>query len=644
MNEGLPFVAILIAAAAVWRFSPLLSGSVVRPGADSPQRWRTTLVLAADIASALCATTIVMLLGWRMGHRWRKRLYATVLGCLLFWLIAVGYSQSQFGVALTLPYAMLGLRWFVQRSTATSPSAPFWLLARLLVIPIAIWLWCALSGDLATRPARRRRAASSVVSRARVAGVIGAFLIIEAIPIVLPRHASYPSLVNGVWIATVVTFFRHPEHDPLRAPTVPVERLRAEWERVVEDEGRSGPTTTTTTGLIPALSIRQKRHVVVIELETAPLELYPIAGDSTLPTFFELARTSIVGAHHHTTSLATTWSVYSMVTGMYALPGRPISCYGHIDDDASLPAALAANGYETTFIDSFRADWAGGNWNSRMLHELGFQNVIDGSLPPNVHPAGEFEFFEAIERHSFSEAATAVVTAQSHGRRSLVFISTSLGHFPLSQRANAHRSNPEQQAHDVAAAIDSALSNYLAIVDQHGLRDSLIVVVTGDHGLRFPSEFAYANRPTLFGDLSNTVPFILHVPRLMDHQIAIPFATSHVDITPTLLDLIGVQPPNDATYHGRSLFDWPAAGRWSFTWNTDLAPTDFAYGPPGAYSIDRLTGAVVDSRGARADNQDTVRARTEQASRLIDMSAGLLLRSGERRRGPLDARSACLGG
>jgi hypothetical protein len=638
--EPLSFFGILAAAAAFWRLSASPGGvRIGDAGGGGFGDWRTLLFLAADFASAVCATIVVAFGTWRFRPTLRTRAYAVALGCLLLWLIASAYSRNHFGVALTPQYARLGLRWFAQRAPTTSEWISLGLIVQLLGIPVAIRLWYALSRDLARRWHSHHAALPARRMPVVTAGALSFFLLVETLPTLVPRHARYPGAADGIWLSTVTAFFAAPKHDPFSGPSLSASHLMAEWEELVQGENPAALQLPT----LAEPSVRVPRHIVIVELETAPVELYHIARDTSLPTLFELAQTSIVGIQHHTTSLATTWAVYSMLTGLYSLPGRPISCYGHIDDASSLPAALAAAGYETTFIDSFRTDWAGGDWNSRMLRELGFQHVVDGSLPDGIHPGGAFEFFEAIERHSFAQAATAIVDAASRRRRALVFVSTSLGHFPLSERSKTPHASPEAQAHDVAAAIDSSLSNLLGMVDRAGLRDSLIVVVTGDHGLRFPSEFSSANRPVVFGDLSNRVPFVLHVPGLVTHQVAIPFPTSHVDIAPTLLDLVGVRQPPGALYHGRSLFDWPTGGRWSFTWNTDLAPADFAYGPTGDYSIDRTTRSVLDSHGARAADGESIQSLTDKASRLIDQSAGVLLREGERRRGPPDARDVCFG-
>jgi hypothetical protein len=58
-------------------------------------------------------------------------------------------------------------------------------------------------------------------------------------------------------------------------------------------------------------------------------------------------------------------------------------------------------------------------------------------------------------------------------------------------------------------------------------------------GVRYAEEFESLGRSYSHSDLSFNVPFMLYAPGSIDTTIHIPYATSHIDVCPTLLHLVG---------------------------------------------------------------------------------------------------------
>jgi arylsulfatase A-like enzyme len=88
------------------------------------------------------------------------------------------------------------------------------------------------------------------------------------------------------------------------------------------------------------------------------------------------------------------------------------------------------------------------------------------------------------------------------------------------------------------------------------------VIVTGDHGEGFREHRRVGHAYGLWGELTN-VPLVVLAPALAPKKITtIDTVTGHVDIVPTLLDLMGV--PGDRRIQGRSLVPMArAGGRWT---------------------------------------------------------------------------------
>ena len=93
--------------------------------------------------------------------------------------------------------------------------------------------------------------------------------------------------------------------------------------------------------------------------------------------------------------------------------------------------------------------------------------------------------------------------------------------------------------------MDKMIGELLGALDETGLADKTIVVFTSDHGAAFMH-----SKATLY-DGGTKVPWIIRWPSGLPAARRIKGLSSHVDITPTLLDLVGI--PIPAWMQGRSM-------------------------------------------------------------------------------------------
>lgn len=105
--------------------------------------------------------------------------------------------------------------------------------------------------------------------------------------------------------------------------------------------------------------------------------------------------------------------------------------------------------------------------------------------------------------------------------------------------------------------LDSQLARVTAHLEAKGLLDSTLVVITGDHGEEFMEKGRWGHNST-FVDEQLRVPLVLWIPGREAHRESL--RTSHVDLLPTLLPLLGVQNPASDYAIGHSLFQ-PQRGR-----------------------------------------------------------------------------------
>jgi phosphoglycerol transferase MdoB-like AlkP superfamily enzyme len=98
---------------------------------------------------------------------------------------------------------------------------------------------------------------------------------------------------------------------------------------------------------------------------------------------------------------------------------------------------------------------------------------------------------------------------------------------------------------------DSRIGNLYRCLEERGLADDTVVIVTGDHGEAWGQHGRYFHGHSLF-DEDVHVPLILLCPRLAGLGPRRSTVGSHVDLWPTIADVLGFEPLPQ--WQGHSLF------------------------------------------------------------------------------------------
>jgi len=111
---------------------------------------------------------------------------------------------------------------------------------------------------------------------------------------------------------------------------------------------------------------------------------------------------------------------------------------------------------------------------------------------------------------------------------------------------------------NACASADVVVAGMLRALESRGLAESTIVVVTGDHGEEF-YEHGHFGHTSNFTPEQTRVGFVMRGPGIPAGEETRP--TSHIDLAPTLLELLGVDPALRGKYSlGSNLLD-PAPSR-----------------------------------------------------------------------------------
>ncbi len=140
-------------------------------------------------------------------------------------------------------------------------------------------------------------------------------------------------------------------------------------------------------------------------------------------------------------------------------------------------------------------------------------------------------------------------------------------HFPYSDYGPEFRILPgvtKQQAYyNNLRTLDSQLQRVYEHLVKTGLADRTLLVFVGDHGEAFGQHpHVWAHTFGIYSEMFR-VPMLFWQPKLISPQV-IKFPTSHVDVVPTLLDILGF-PYDESRFQGESVLRGTPRRKYIFT-------------------------------------------------------------------------------
>jgi uncharacterized protein len=302
-----------------------------------------------------------------------------------------------------------------------------------------------------------------------------------------------------------------------------------------------------------------------------------------MPRLWKRAQGGTVFEHHYATSSSTHYALFSL---FYGLNGHNFEAVVGSGRAPLFLGALKANGYRSRFIAASSVDWM-------ELTQFVFRDVKE-DLETHLTGDGELRDADMLAR------ARRFVNAGGKEPQFLFlfFVGT---HFRYSYPARSARFAPcwdgsgtyraahlypalvRERARNAAYEVDWKLDEFLHEYEAKRGRKPL-VIVTGDHGE------AFGERGRI-GHTSDVSDAQIHVPMVVLGDDSRPPSrrqevTSHVDVVPTLLELLGDDHPSQSYSHGMSMFSAPpdrfvlATVGWEPRFaviGRDLKATFFAY-------------------------------------------------------------------
>ena len=86
---------------------------------------------------------------------------------------------------------------------------------------------------------------------------------------------------------------------------------------------------------------------------------------------------------------------------------------------------------------------------------------------------------------------------------------------------------------------DTLIGNLIDELDQRGVRDRTIIVLSSDHGEAFGEHEKDGHAYDVYGEVTE-VPFVISLPFRLEQPVVVDSPSENVDIWPTILDLVGL--------------------------------------------------------------------------------------------------------
>jgi arylsulfatase A-like enzyme len=290
-------------------------------------------------------------------------------------------------------------------------------------------------------------------------------------------------------------------------------------------------------------------NVLLVLVDTLRADHLPCYGyeRDTAPSICGLADRSLLFEQVTATSSWTKPSTASLLSGLYAKSHGALSESQPLPDDVTiLPELLRARGYATHAFSGNGI--VGPDWNFDQGYD-GFvqfddpvehirSDTINARAVPFLRGLEEpfFLFVHYVDPHDpYTPPEAARHFSRGHPRPTRPKFDA----FVAGYRVGSGGIEQQRDFYDDEILFnDRSVGELLSVLEERGLSDRTVVVVTSDHGEEFFEHGAFSHRKQLYEE-SLRVPLLMRIPSLaVGRRIRQP--VSLVDVLPTLLDVLDV--------------------------------------------------------------------------------------------------------
>ena len=321
--------------------------------------------------------------------------------------------------------------------------------------------------------------------------------------------------------------------------------------------GARGITTLRHFNAAPGVA--RPRNTIVIVLESVGTKYLHLYGhpEEITPNITAASQHALVFDNIYAHASFTYASFRPINFSVY--PGLPWR-YALAEDVRPRPGTLAGQlkerGARTAYITSGDLDWGAQRW---LLQNSGGFDLVAGA---NNLPCPLLSSWGTEDRCAFDRLIAWIDEEPARPFFAVCWTDQTHDPYRLSRdgRPAAEFLRPGVPfAEDLARyltvvrELDENVGRLFAALRERGLADDTLVVITGDHGEAFADPHTQRGHAFTVYDEEARVPLILWNPRLFPEGSRVPTVGGHVDLNPTLADMLELPPHRE--WQGHSLFD-----------------------------------------------------------------------------------------
>lgn len=311
------------------------------------------------------------------------------------------------------------------------------------------------------------------------------------------------------------------------------------------------PSSTASSAGVDLADLRGRargRNVVVIVLESTGAEyLAPYGGaEDPMPHLGELFGESIVFDRAYTTYPESIKSLIAVLCSRFPALDTSAEDHGRVTTP-SLAKILGAQGYRTGLFHSGRFLYLGMD---AVLADRGFDVLEDaGDI------GGERESSFGVEEKASVARILEWVDGLERDEPFFVAYLPVAGHHPYDTPERGPFPDETERGRYLNALryADASVHDLIEGLKSRGHHDDTLFVVFGDHGEAFDQHDGNFGHSLYIFEENVRVPLAIALPGLVASERRVASLASVVDLTPTILDLLGLPAPLD--FDGHSLLD-----------------------------------------------------------------------------------------
>jgi hypothetical protein len=358
------------------------------------------------------------------------------------------------------------------------------------------------------------------------------------------------------------------------------------------------------------------RHydVLLFVWETAPARCLDLEGDlGDLPVLRRLRERSWVAARHCSVYPCTCQALFSLFSSWYPPSLESLDRqerYARHTVPGLLHSVRNA-GYQHGLYLPFKepADWEGAH------RAVGAARLVTDQATRESQ-AMDWRMRAALDTRALEALKADVRRWAAQKQPYCAIFLPQVGHAPWADPAHEARPRaPLVRGRALLALQDRWLGELVALLESLGTLERTLILVTADHGVRTVKEDP-AFPAGRIDEYSFHVPLLLYAPGVVRDTQVIRWTTSHIDVVPSLLDLLGIGSFRQFE-QGSPIWDSRLAGRTTFFWATDYLGADGYQRAGRYYSWSHADGSTRASSRLAFSDDDTLREGSPESQAVI---------------------------